>query len=126
MKDHQLTTAQQREGIVSDYLAGRKLRQIEEDWNVPRATVYWVLQKEGVAPDRAQRNRRLIGDDKLLAQLYEVIEGQQQQVTQLRETLEEVAVVLRDSISTEVEQINHGRSVAEWEALLSRIERGLE
>lgn len=45
--------------IVSDYQKGVKLTKIEEKHGVPRATIYWLLERSGITADlRVKRNVR--------------------------------------------------------------------
>jgi hypothetical protein len=82
-----LVSDEQTQGIVDAYQRGDKLLDIEREFGVPRATVYWVLERADVAPSRAKRGRRLVGDDQLLAQLYDVIDAQAARIRELEETL---------------------------------------
>ena len=68
--------------IADAYRRGDKLRDISEAFGVPRATVYYCLEKQGVTSDRVKRGSRLTGGDQELAQLYELIEAQQKVIEQ--------------------------------------------
>lgn len=74
--------------VVAAYRNGDKIRDIETRFNMSRATVYWVLEQKGVAPDRAKRGYRLRGDDHELAALYELIEAQDDRIRSLLRLLE--------------------------------------
>ena len=87
--DHKLIADDVREEIVKWYLDGRKLREIEAHFDVPRATIYWILERDGHAPNRTQRGRRMVGGDQALAQLYQVIGRQEAYIQQLEDLLEE-------------------------------------
>lgn len=41
-----------------------------------------------MAPSRAKRGKRLVGDDQLLAQLYDVIDAQAQRIRELEQQLD--------------------------------------
>lgn len=68
--------------IVAAYQRGDKLRDISEAFGVPRATVYYLLEKHGATSDRIKRGNRLTGGDQELVQLYELIEAQQKVIEQ--------------------------------------------
>lgn len=74
-----------QQAIIDAYQRGDKLRDICDKLDVPRSTVYYVLEKHGVTADRVQRGRRLGGGDVELAQLYDLIDAQQKVIEQLRE-----------------------------------------
>jgi hypothetical protein len=44
--------AKTSEQIIAMYKAGEKLIAITKATGVPRASIYWVLRKEGITPDR--------------------------------------------------------------------------
>ena len=47
------------QAIVSDYQKGVKLTKIEETHGIPRATIYWLLERSGITADlRVKRNVR--------------------------------------------------------------------
>lgn len=84
MKDHALVEAAVMDAVVAEYEAGRKLRQIEQDHNLTRSQVYWVLEQRKVAPSRAKKKSRLEdGDDRTIVRLYEVVEAQDKRIRQL-------------------------------------------
>lgn len=41
-----------RTKVVEMYLAGQKTAAITEETGVPRSTIYWILQQQGVQPQR--------------------------------------------------------------------------
>lgn len=87
-----LVSDEQRAGIVEAYQRGDKIRDIEQAFNVPRATVYWVLEQEGQTPNRIQRGRRLMADDQHVAQLYALIEAQDARIQTLEAQLRQLGV----------------------------------
>jgi transposase-like protein len=63
---------QDRDRIVELYQQGTKLVEITRLTGVPRSTIYWVLRKRGVEPERITRpSRESLGVDEVLAQLAE-------------------------------------------------------
>lgn len=79
-----------RAAIVADYKRGRRVLDIEQEYGIPRATLYWVLDKEGVLPSRLNRGEKLRGNTEDLAGLYELIEQQEGLVANLVALLEEL------------------------------------
>lgn len=84
--------------VVEAYERGDKIRDIEERLGIARATVYWHLERGGVAPKRLQRGRRG-ADDQHVAQLYLLIESQQQQISELVAAGRALTQALRDRIA---------------------------
>lgn len=81
-----------RERIVAAYKRGDKIRDIEERFGIARATIYWVLDKEGQTPNRIQRGRRTGADDEHVAQLYQLITAQDERIQRLEEQLRSLDV----------------------------------
>lgn len=73
--------------IVGAYNEGTTLLKIEKQFDVSRATIYWVLEKHGVAPSRARKKDRLTIDGRQAAMLYELIEHQQRRIAHLETVL---------------------------------------
>lgn len=82
--DPKLVDDERAEAIIAAYQRGDKLRDIVETFDIPRSTVYYLLEKRGVTANRVQRGRRLGGGDQELAQLYDLIDAQQRVIEQLR------------------------------------------
>ena len=54
-----LVEEEKAQEIVADYQKGVKLTKIEEKHGVPRATIYWLLERSGITADlRVKRNVR--------------------------------------------------------------------
>jgi hypothetical protein len=54
-----LVEEEKAQAIVADYQKGDKLTKIEEKHGVPRATIYWLLERSGITADlRVKRNVR--------------------------------------------------------------------
>lgn len=66
--------------IVSAYLAGRKVHQIEEEFQVGRSTIYHFLRRSGQLPARTQRRFDAAAKDAALAGLYELIRLQDRRI----------------------------------------------
>lgn len=62
--------------VVAAYRDGLKISAIEREFNVPPATIYWMLDQAGAAPDRMRRADRLAGNRVQMAHLYEIIKEQ--------------------------------------------------
>jgi hypothetical protein len=82
-----LVTEAVEKGILDDYQRGTKLMDIEQRYGVARATVYWVLEKNGVAPSRAKQNARITGNDLQLRSLYELLTAQDATIIRLMKQL---------------------------------------
>ena len=81
MSSPSTAAAKQEQDILSGYEDATTLLSIEKSWDVPRATIYWVLEKHDVAPNRARRRDRLRGDDNQLALMYDLIGSQQNNIS---------------------------------------------
>jgi hypothetical protein len=82
-----LVTEEVEQGILRDYEHGTKLMDIEHRYGVARATVYWVLERNGVAPSRAKQNARMTGDEQQLRSLYELLQMQDATIVRLMQQL---------------------------------------
>ena len=82
--------------IVAAYERGDKIKDIQESLGVPRATIYYVLEKHGVTSNRIKRRSRLTGGDVELAQLYELIDSQNKVIEQQREVIAELQQQLKN------------------------------
>lgn len=87
MTEHHVLDAATREAIVAAYQRGDKVASIQKAFNVPRATIYWALEKAEVTPDRVKRGVRLSADHQQVAQLYELIEAQAARIAELENLL---------------------------------------
>lgn len=76
--------------IVVAYERGDKIKDIQESVGVPRATIYYVLEKHGVTSNRIKRRARLTGGDIELAQLYELIDSQNKVIEQQRDLIADI------------------------------------
>jgi glutaredoxin 2 len=74
--------------IVEAYKRGDKIKSIVETFGVPRSTVYWILEREGVSTNR--RTDTFMGrDDKTIAALYALLRRQQEYIARLEAELDE-------------------------------------
>lgn len=110
VSEHKLISDQDRKAIAEAYERGDKIREIEERFGVARSTIYWVLEREGKTADRIQRGRRLTGDDQQLAQLYAVIQAQEERISALERACKDLLALASSN--------NHRRRVAEIRQLL--------
>ena len=90
MSEPRLLDDDKEKAVIEAYQRGDKLRDICETLDVPRSTVYYILEKHGVSASRVQRGRRLGGGDQELAQLYDLIDAQQKVIEQLREEVQRI------------------------------------
>lgn len=90
MSEPRLLDDDREKAVIEAYQRGDKLRDICETLDVPRSTVYYILEKHGVSASRVQRGRRLGGGDQELAQLYDLIDAQQKVIEQLREEVRRI------------------------------------
>ena len=90
--EHQLIDDETAAAIVRAYQQGVKIQDIQERHGVARATIYYVLEKAEVTPNRVKRGRRLVGDDQQLAQLYDLVNAQHERILALEERLRECGI----------------------------------
>lgn len=69
--------------VIEAYERGDKIRDIELALDVPRSTIYWILEQAELSPNRAQRGRRIAGNDQQLANLYALITAQDKRIKEL-------------------------------------------
>lgn len=81
-EDKKLTAAEREQVVIEGYQKGMKLTQIEQEAGISRATVYWILDKNGISPDRAHRRQRIV-DVATVATLYELIQHQDARIIDL-------------------------------------------
>lgn len=86
---HRLVEERTRQGVVDDYKSGKRILDIEEHYGIPRATLYWILDQEGVLPERSKRGERFKGTTEDLTQLFQLVQAQEAYVQQLEELLRE-------------------------------------
>ena len=80
--------ARKREqGIVSEYLKGTKVTDIEARFGVGRSTIYHILQRQNVLPSRTRRVVLAQARDETLAGLYELIKFQDARILELEDQL---------------------------------------
>lgn len=84
--------------VVQAYLDGEKVASIATRLGLPLSTVYWVMQKHGVAPSRAKRTRLATEDagalldalderDIAIAEQEELIAALEAEIQELRRQL---------------------------------------
>jgi hypothetical protein len=83
--NHDFVSSATRKKVVADYLAGRKLRQIEADHGTGRAVIYRILKNADVAPARVkQASRDEAGDtEATTTMLFRLVEQQDRRIQQL-------------------------------------------
>lgn len=91
--------------VIEAYERGDKIRDIELALDVPRSTIYWILEQAELAPNRAQRGRRIAGNDQQLANLYALITSQDATIRELTAALQE-AVDLAVSCGASATQVS--------------------
>lgn len=72
--------------MVAAYRAGEKVTAIEERFGVGRSTLYHILRREGVTPQRSRRQVEAASGDARLAGLAELIAHQDGLIAELQET----------------------------------------
>lgn len=83
--------------VIEAYQRGDKIRDIELALDVPRSTIYWILEQAELSPDRAQRGRRIAGNDQQLANLYALITAQDKRIKELEAELEQLQERFKDA-----------------------------
>jgi transposase-like protein len=79
--------------VIEAYERGDKIRDIELAQDVPRSTIYWILEQAELSPNRAQRGRRMAGNDQQLANLYALITAQDDTIKELTKALQEAVAL---------------------------------
>ena len=78
------------DAVVAAYQSGEKLAKIERDFDVARATIYWLLERRGITDQRVKRNVRLQVDSVTAAHLYDLIASQEAEIEQLEAEVEDL------------------------------------
>lgn len=81
--------------VLTRYNNGDRVVKIAEDVGIPRSTLYWILEKNGVAPKRAQR-RRFAADGETMEALYALILEQEEYISSLEEEVTSLRTRLKD------------------------------
>ena len=82
--------------VLDRYNRGDRIVQIAEDVGIPRSTLYWILEKNGVAPKRAQNRRRFAADGETMEALYSLILEQEEYIASLEEEVISLRTRLKD------------------------------
>jgi transposase len=98
--------------VIEAYERGDKIRDIELALDVPRSTIYWILEQAELSPNRAQRGRRIAGNDQQLANLYALITAQDTTIKELTTALRN-AVALAVSCGATATQVSPFRVILE-------------
>ena len=85
MDEHLLIDDTTARAIVAAYQRGDKVQDIQQQFGIARATIYYVLEKAEVTPNRVKRGIRLTGDSQQLAQLYDLVNAQNARILQLED-----------------------------------------
>jgi hypothetical protein len=80
-------TTDEIQAIVDQYRKGVKLLDIEREFGITRAHVYYVLDRQGVAPNRL-KSRTLDEQEQLIKRLFEIIESQEAEIARLKALLD--------------------------------------
>jgi cell division septum initiation protein DivIVA len=103
-------------GIVAAYKAGKKVEEMEETFDLDRASIYAILAANGISPTRQQRRRLLARDATEKARELSIM-LEQLGATCARLTSDLNAVTLNNlDLATENDQLR--RQVAELTARL--------
>jgi len=82
--------------VLERYNNGDKVVKIAEDAGIPRATLYWILEKNGVAPKRAHNRKRFATDGETVEALYALIVEQEEYIASLEEEVTSLRARLKD------------------------------
>lgn len=81
-----------RQEVISLYQQGHRLADITRETSVPRATIYWILKREGIRTDRVART----SDEALsMSDVLEALRRSEQEVGRLSQELERERAVNR-------------------------------
>lgn len=78
------------DAVVAAYQSGEKLSKIERDFDVARATIYWLLERRGITDQRVKRNVRLQVDSVTAAHLYDLISSQEEEIERLEAEVDDL------------------------------------
>lgn len=81
---------------ISRYKRGDRVNTIAGDLGIPRSTLYWVLEKNGVVPSRIQKKKRLAADGETMEALYALIVEQEEYIASLEEEVTSLRTRLKD------------------------------
>jgi transposase-like protein len=85
-------TEETRGQVISLYTEGHKLAEITRQTGVPRATIYWILKREGIRTDRVARTP----DEALsMSDVLEALRRSEQEVGRLTAELERERSITR-------------------------------
>ena len=74
-----------RQQVIALYQEGHRLADITRETGVPRATIYWILKREGIRTDRVARS----GDEMLsMSDVLDALRRSEQEVGRLMAELE--------------------------------------
>lgn len=81
-----------RQRVIDMYKAGHRLAEITAETSVPRATIYYILKREGIRTDRVAR-----GPDEALSMsdVLDELRRAMEEVGRLREALDRERAVTR-------------------------------
>jgi transposase-like protein len=78
--------------VIALYTEGHKLAEITRQTGVPRATIYWILKREGIRTDRVARTP----DEALsMSDVLEALRRSEQEVGRLTAELERERTITR-------------------------------
>lgn len=95
-KKHRLVSDEVAEEAVLRYKRGDRVNTIASDLGLPRSTLYWVLDKQGVTPSRVQKKTRLAADGETMEALYALILEQEEYIASLEEEVASLRTRLKD------------------------------
>ena len=88
--------AHEREvAIIAAYRQGRKVADIEAEFEVGRSTLYAILKRNGELPSRTYDHVKALGKDAALAGLYELIRHQDRIIQERDETIAQLQAQLK-------------------------------
>lgn len=80
--------AKERESaIIAAYQRGDRIEQMEQEFGVGRSTIYHILRRTGVQPNRSRHELRDAANDATIAALYELIMFQDRRIVELEDQL---------------------------------------
>jgi len=77
-------TTERERAMINAYRAGVKVTEIEQRFGVGRSTLYHILRREGVTPQRSRRQVDAASGDARLAGLAELIAHQDALIAELQ------------------------------------------
>jgi predicted DNA-binding transcriptional regulator AlpA len=89
-----------RERVIAMYASGERLKDIVAVTGLSRPTIYWVLKREGVSPNRRPRQA-----PEAASELVDALRNSEREVDELRQRIQRLEQVLASTAPREREAV---------------------